>query len=45
MTVVAAPSRFQNSYSVRGRLLFNDTGNGLMEFDEPGLSDSPDASP
>src|SRR5690606_21579426 len=31
--VVAAPSRFQNSYSVRGRLLFNDTGNGLMEFD------------
>jgi len=33
MTVVAAPSRFQNSYSVRGRLLFNDTGNGLMEFD------------
>lgn len=33
MTVVAAPTRFQNSYSVNGRLLFNDTGNGLMEFD------------
>ncbi|MDM8003996.1 MAG: triple tyrosine motif-containing protein [Bacteroidota bacterium] len=33
MTVVAAPSRFQNSYLVRGRLIFNDTENGLMEFD------------
>jgi len=33
MTVVPAPSRFQNSYSVRGRLLFNDVVNGLMEFD------------
>jgi DNA-binding CsgD family transcriptional regulator len=33
MTVVAAPSRFQNSYMVRGRLIFNDTENGLMEYD------------
>jgi len=33
MTVVPAPSRFQNSYLVRGRLLFNDSENGLMEFD------------
>jgi len=33
MTVVPAPSRFQNSYNVRGRLFFNDSENGLMEFD------------
>lgn len=33
ITVVTAPSRFQNSYSIRGRLLFNDMENGLMEFD------------
>lgn len=33
MTVVSAPSRFQNSYLVRSRLIFNDSENGLMEFD------------
>jgi ligand-binding sensor domain-containing protein/DNA-binding CsgD family transcriptional regulator len=33
MTVITAPSRFQNSYVVRGRLIFNDIENGLMEFD------------
>jgi DNA-binding CsgD family transcriptional regulator len=33
MSMVNAPSRFQNSFSVNGRLLFNDAENGLMEFD------------
>jgi len=33
ISVVSAPSRFQNSYSIRGRLLFNDMENGLMEYD------------
>jgi DNA-binding CsgD family transcriptional regulator len=33
MTIVPAPSRFQNSYMVKGRLIFNDTEEGLMEFD------------
>ncbi|MDX9773571.1 MAG: triple tyrosine motif-containing protein [Bacteroidales bacterium] len=37
LTVVQAPSRFQNSYSVRGRLIFNDFENGLMEYDETRL--------
>jgi hypothetical protein len=41
MTVVAAPSRFQNSYTVRGRLLFNDTEYGLMEFDGTRLARLP----
>jgi ligand-binding sensor domain-containing protein/DNA-binding CsgD family transcriptional regulator len=33
LTVVQAPSRFQNSYSIRGRLIFNDVQDGLMEYD------------
>jgi ligand-binding sensor domain-containing protein/DNA-binding CsgD family transcriptional regulator len=41
MTVLPAPSRFQNSYSVRGRLLFNDNENGLMEFDGTRLTKLP----
>jgi DNA-binding CsgD family transcriptional regulator len=32
VTVVTAPSRFQSSYSVMGRLIFNDMESGLMEY-------------
>ncbi|HUW94049.1 MAG TPA: triple tyrosine motif-containing protein [Bacteroidales bacterium] len=33
VSIIKAPSRFQCSYSVSGRLLFNDVENGLLEFD------------
>lgn len=33
VSVLKAPSRFQNSFIVRGRLIFNDAENGLMEYD------------
>jgi len=33
LSVVRAPVRFQNSYQINGRLLFNDTENGLLEYD------------
>jgi len=33
VSVIKAPSRFQGSYSVSGRLLFNDIEKGLMELD------------
>lgn len=32
LSVVAAPSRFQNAFSVGGRLIFNDDQMGLMEY-------------
>ena len=33
MSVLQAPSRFQSSYNVGGRLIFNDDEKGLMEYD------------
>ena len=38
VAVLKAPSRFQNSFNVRGRLIFNDASNGLMEYDGSVLS-------
>jgi ligand-binding sensor domain-containing protein/DNA-binding CsgD family transcriptional regulator len=38
VAVLKAPSRFQNSFNVRGRLIFNDAENGLMEYDGTVLS-------
>ncbi|MDF1560668.1 MAG: triple tyrosine motif-containing protein [Bacteroidales bacterium] len=38
VAVLKAPSRFQNSFNVRGRLIFNDAENGLMEYDGTMLS-------
>ncbi len=38
VAVLKAPSRFQNSFNVRGRLIFNDAENGLMEYDGTALS-------
>jgi ligand-binding sensor domain-containing protein/DNA-binding CsgD family transcriptional regulator len=32
VSVIKAPSRFQNSFQVNGRLFFNDQEQGLMEF-------------
>lgn len=32
VSIVKAPVRFQNSFQVNGRLYFNDTEKGLMEF-------------
>lgn len=33
VSVVRAPSRFQNSYKINGRLYFNDSEIGLLEYD------------
>ncbi|MBW8327534.1 MAG: LuxR C-terminal-related transcriptional regulator [Prolixibacteraceae bacterium] len=32
VSVIKAPTRFQNSYSINGRLYFNDIEKGLLEF-------------
>jgi len=33
LSVIRAPSRFQNSYQINGHLYFNDSENGLLEYD------------
>lgn len=33
ISIIKAPSRFQCSYTVAGRMLFNDIENGLLEYD------------
>jgi ligand-binding sensor domain-containing protein/DNA-binding CsgD family transcriptional regulator len=33
ISVITAPSRFQSSYNVAGRLIFNDIEKGLVEYD------------
>jgi len=38
VAVLKAPSRFQNSFNVRGRLIFNDAENGMMEYSGTVLS-------
>jgi ligand-binding sensor domain-containing protein/DNA-binding CsgD family transcriptional regulator len=38
VAVLKAPSRFQNSFNVRDRLIFNDAENGMMEYDGTVLS-------
>ncbi len=38
VAVLKAPSRFQNVFNVRDRLIFNDAENGLMEYDGSLLS-------
>jgi len=45
VAVLKAPSRFQNSFNVRGRLIFNDAENGLMEYDGTVLSRIDGCSP
>ncbi len=45
VAVLKAPSRFQNSFNVRGRLIFNDAENGLMEYDGTVLSGIDGCSP
>lgn len=37
VSVIKAPTRFQNSYLVNNRLFFNDQENGLMEYTNNGL--------
>ncbi len=38
VAVLQAPSRFQNTFTVRGRLIFNDAETGLMEYNGTALS-------
>jgi len=37
VSIIKAPSRFQNSYEVNGRLFFNDQEKGLMEYKDDNL--------
>lgn len=37
VSIIKAPSRFQNSYEVNGRLFFNDQEKGLMEYKDNNL--------
>ncbi|MDP2338469.1 MAG: triple tyrosine motif-containing protein [Bacteroidota bacterium] len=41
VSVLKAPSRFQNSYQINGRLYFNDLGKGLLEYSSNKLTSSP----